>query len=240
MSELITWRDVPGWFDFMDLYDEVAMTTPTGSTIVEVGVCFGKSLLYLAQKIKETGKDIQIVAVDRWLPYPDHKFIYEGTGALDGTNLSEGEHQAYLYAKKHGGTYAAFTYNLAHSGLADSVNVIRADSESASRMFTDKPPYFVFIDADHDYGPVKLDIDSWWATGPDWMAGHDYNRGSEENFPGVWQAVHEKWGQENVGWRNHTCWVVRRSHLERPVKPIPGTGLQMQETMTARPYAERP
>lgn len=237
-DKLLTWRDVPGWMDFFDLYDEVAMTTPPYSTIVEVGVCFGKSLLYLAQKIKETGKEIQIVAVDRWEPYPGHEFIYTGTGVGDGA-LSEAEHNAYLYAKEHGGTYNAFLYNLAHSGLGDYVNVIRADSADAAHMFADKPPYFVFIDADHDYDPVKTDIDSWWATGPEWMAGHDYNRGSDVNFPGVWQAVHEKWGERNVGWRNHTCWTVRRSHLERP-DALYRLSPPVQESMTARLYAERP
>ena len=56
---------------------------------------------------------------------------------------------------------------------------------------------------------------------------------------GVWRAVHEKWGQSNVGWRNHTCWTVRRSHLERPDRAY-RLAPPVQETMTAREYAERP
>ena len=242
----VTWRDVPGWMDFFDLYDEVAMTTPPYSTIVEVGVCFGKSLLYLAQKIRESGKDIRLVAVDGWRDYPGHKFIYDpedsDANARAVSDLSKAEQDAYAYARKFGGTYQAFMHNLRASGFDDMVQVIRGDSAASAHTFMQNataPPYFVFIDADHEYAPVKADIDAWWATGPEWMAGHDYNRGSDVNFPGVWQAVHEKWGQDNVGWRNYTCWTVRRSHLERPdaqYKLSP----PVQETMTARPYAERP
>ena len=235
---IITWRDVPGWMDFFDLYDEVAMTTPPYSTVVEVGVAFGKSLLYLAQKIKETGKQIQIAAVDPWLPYHEHEFLQTGVGA-NGGDLSDGERQAYLYAQKHGGIYPAFLHNLRESGLESHVTVVQSGSVEAAKLFAGKPPYFVFIDADHAFASVKADIDAWWATGPEWMAGHDYNRGSDVNFPGVWQAVHEKWGERNVGWRNHTCWTVRRSHLERPDKAY-RLSPPVQESMTAREYAERP
>ena len=242
----ITWRDVPGWFDFMDLYDEVAMTTPPYSTIVEVGVCFGKSLLYLAQKIRESGKDIKLVAVDGWRDYPGHKFIYNpedsDANVRAVSDLSKAEQDAYAYARKFGGTYQAFMHNLRASGFADMVQVIRSDSAEAASLFgpgKSVSPYFVFIDADHEYAPVKADIDAWWATGPEWMAGHDYNRGSAVDFPGVWQAVHDKWGQSNVGWRNHTCWTVRRSHLERP-DALYRLSPAVQETMTAREYAERP
>ncbi len=239
----VTWRDVPGWMDFFDLYDEVAMTTPPYSTIVEVGVCFGKSLLYLAQKIRESGKDIKLVAVDGWRDYPGHKFIYSpedsDANVAAVSDLSKAEQDACAYARKYGGTYQAFMHNLRASGFADMVQVVRSDSAAAASMFMEAPPYFVFIDADHEYAPVKADIDAWWATGPEWMAGHDYNRGDAVNFPGVWQAVHEKWGERNVGWRNHTCWTVRRSHLERPDKAY-RLSPPVQESKTAREYAERP
>ena len=204
----LTWQDVPGWFDWMDLYDEVALTTPPYSTVVEVGVAFGRSLLYLAQKIRETGKDIRIVAVDKWDPHPELHFVYN-----EYAEMPESERVAYEYAKKHGGIFEAFLYNLYHSGLANMVSVVRANSPLAAPMYR---PHFVFIDAGHDQPEVKADIDAWWASGPEWAAGHDYNRDSPIHFPGVWRAVDEKFGRENVEWRGQTCWVVRRSHLERP------------------------
>jgi Methyltransferase domain len=208
----ITWQDVPGWTDWFDLYDEVAMTTPPHSTIVEVGVCFGRSLLYLAQKIKEIGRPgVQIVAVDPWVPYPEHHFIWDGSAQNDS------ERAAYRVAQEHDGTFNAFLFFLYNSGLGDYVNVIRATSVDAAKMFVDKPPHFVFIDAEHTAEAVAQDLHSWWdLVKPEWIAGHDYNRGSERDFPGVWKTVDAKFGVENVEWRGQTCFVVRRSHLERP------------------------
>lgn len=216
----LTYLDVPGWTDWYDLYDEVAMTTPTGSTVVEVGVAFGKSLLYLCSKIKETGKDIRVAAVDRWQPYDEASFIWN-----ERADMPASERVAYDYAAAHGGIFGAFLHNLYHSGYADMVDVMRMDSVEAAAAFNERKrgPHFVFIDADHSYEAVRRDIDLWWETNPEWMAGHDYNRGSEIHFPGVWQAVDEKWGgkdredvEKNIEWRGQTCWAVRRAHLNRP------------------------
>ena len=205
------WSDVPGWFNAMDLYDEVALTTPPYSSVVEVGVCYGRSLLYLAQRIKETGKQIQVVAVDRWDPYPEHDFIYNH----ESKTRNESEQRAYEYSQLFGGgTWLPFLSAVADSGLSDIIRIVRADSVDASRLFAEKPPHFVFIDAAHDYDNVKRDINAWWATGPEWMAGDDYNPGSEVDYPGVWKAVHEKFGAQNVGQRQHTSWVVRRSQID--------------------------
>lgn len=221
-----SWEDVPGWFDWNDLYDEVALTTPPYSSVVEVGVAFGKSLLYLAQKLKETGKPgIKLYAVDPWLPYNEHHFIYD-----PATATNDYERYASDYARKHGGVYPAFLHALQASGLSDIVSVVRADSVTASRLFGGKAPHFVFIDAEHTAASVAEDLNAWWSagwqgngTGPEWMAGHDYNRGSEDDFPGVWKTVDERFGQENVEWRGQTCWVVRRAHLERPGVERAGT-----------------
>jgi Methyltransferase domain len=225
-----SYLDVPGWFDWENLYDEVALTTPPYSSIVEVGVAFGKSILYLAQRIRETGKPgIQIYAVDRWAPYPEHHFIYKPE-----TITNEYEQYASDYAALHGGIYPAFLDALRRSGLSDYVNVVRAESIDAARMFASRAPHFVFIDAEHVQEAVALDIGHWWnsgyglGSGPEWMAGHDYNRGSEVDFPGVWKAVDAKFGQENVEWRGQTCWVVRRSHLERPGATGAGTSGRVQ------------
>jgi len=205
------WRQVPGWTDWGELYNEVAMTTPPGSVIVEVGVAFGRSLLYLAQKIKETGKDIQVCAVDRWTPYPEHHFIYDETAPV-----VESERVAYECAKKHGGVFPAFIHHLNESGLADYVNVMRMDSIAAAQSFIASgiKPHFVFIDAEHEYEAVKKDLDAWWATGPEWIGGHDFSPKSEINFPGVWKSVFEKWPETKVKWQGSTCFVVRRSEIE--------------------------
>lgn len=214
-----SWRDAIGWFDWMDLYDEVALTTPAGTSVVEVGVAFGRSLLYLAEKIKETGKDIRVIAVDPWLPYSEHHFLYDGSAS------NESERAAAECVRAHSGIFPAFLHNLYRSGLADIVQVVRADSVTASRMFAPDahpayPPHFVFIDADHHEEMVRRDIDYWWETGPEWMAGHDFNPKSEIHFPGVWRAVFSKWPEQQIEWRGQTCWVARRSTLATDSAPF--------------------
>ena len=205
------WEKCVGWFDWMNLYDEVAMTTPAGSCVVEVGVAFGRSLLYLAQRIRETGKDIQIYAVDRWQPYGEHAFIYGSEAPVVAS-----ERAAYESAKAHGGVYGAFLHNLYESGLAEGVSVIRADSVAAVQLWHGRVgPHFVFIDAEHEYTAVRADLDAWWATGPEWMAGHDFNPKSEIHFPGVWKAVYKKWPEQEIEWKGQTCFVARRATLER-------------------------
>jgi len=211
----LTWQQVPGWFDWMDLYDEVALTTPPNSTIVEVGVAFGRSLFYLAQRIKDIGRPgVRVVAVDPWVEYPELHFIYH---PYEG--MPDSERVAYEYAKAHGGMFPAFLHGLDQTGLGDIVDIMHMTSMEALDQWLGPAPHFVFIDAHHIAEKVSEDL-KWWSRwgsdGPEWMAGHDYNRGSEIHFPGVWQTVDAYFGQENVEWRGQTCWVVRRSQLEIP------------------------
>lgn len=211
----MTWRDVPGWFnERSDLYDEAALTAPPGSTLVEVGVAFGRSLLYLADRVRATGrKDVRVVAVDPWLPYPEHHFLY-----VPYPGMPDGERTLYEYTRSYGSVYEAFNHNLTATGLRPYVDVLRMPSVEATKMFA-RPPHFVFIDGYHTYDQVRADLNAWWSLGPEWMAGDDYNPGDELNFPGVWKAVHDKFGAHNVGRRQLTNWVVRRAHLDRTQGP---------------------
>lgn len=206
------WSGVCGWFDWNQLYNEVAYLTPPYSTVVEVGVAFGRSLLYLAQKIKETGRPgIKIVAVDKWEPYEEGGFIWN-----ERDDMPPSERVAFECAKLHGGIFPAFLHNIYESGLSDMISVMRCDSVQAAESFiaTKVKPHFVFIDAEHTLESARRDMDYWWDTGPEWIAGHDMNPESEIHFPGVWKSVYAKWGKENYEWRGSTCFVVRRSHIE--------------------------
>lgn len=56
--------DIEGWFDFRDVYDRVAHTIPNGGTFVEVGSWKGKSAVYLADRLKDMGKNFAPDCVD--------------------------------------------------------------------------------------------------------------------------------------------------------------------------------
>ena len=51
---LQTYKDIQGWFDYENIYDNQVALLKDGSIIVEIGCWLGKSSCYLAQKIKES------------------------------------------------------------------------------------------------------------------------------------------------------------------------------------------
>ncbi len=59
-----TWHDIPGFFDFMDLYDLAVSGVRDGDTLVEVGSFLGKSAAYMAERIRESGKRLHFQCVD--------------------------------------------------------------------------------------------------------------------------------------------------------------------------------
>jgi hypothetical protein len=70
------------------------------------------------------------------------------------------------------------TYFLAVSKLEkyEASNIIRADSEHASKTFDDESLDFVFLDGDHTYEGVKLDLRCWYnkVKKGGIFSGHDY------------------------------------------------------------------
>jgi predicted O-methyltransferase YrrM len=69
---------------------------------------------------------------------------------------------------------------------------------------------FIFLDADHSYESVKQDIELWWPRVKKGgvMAFHDCYEG-HGYFPGVYQAVSEKFG-EPEGCEITLAWVTKR------------------------------
>lgn len=62
------YQDIEGWFDFEELYREAVRRMPADapSRMVEVGVYKGRSCFFLAVEAKNSGKDIHVIAVDRF------------------------------------------------------------------------------------------------------------------------------------------------------------------------------
>ncbi len=67
--------------------------------------------------------------------------------------------------------------------------IMLATSERASKFVADNSLDFVFIDGDHRYEHVKLDVESWMpkVRPGGLISGHDYN----PRQPGLIKAVHE-------------------------------------------------
>jgi hypothetical protein len=186
-----TWRDIPGFFDFKDVYDLAVEEAKHGARFVEVGGFLGKSAVYMLQSIFRAQKYIELFVVDSWDQDDWAQSEYGAPDPPPGPELSGLSH------------WQAF--NKCIAGIDGLIRPLRETSLSASTHFKDASLDFVFIDADHSYESVKADIDAWLpkVRHGGILAGHDYGA---PLWPGVKQAVDERF--PNVEYMG-SCWMVR-------------------------------
>ena len=165
--------DVPGWFSAMELYLRMIESAPPGSTIVEVGVFCGQSLIFLAERAREADKGLRIVGVDNFMGSPE----FEGKVFFNDQPWS---------AAPVGTLVRCCMESLSRRGVLDDVTLIVSDSAKAAGMFADESVHAVFIDADHSEEGCGGDIAAWLPkVAPGGIiAGDDYWA-----FPGVKAAV---------------------------------------------------
>jgi len=146
------YKKIKGWFDFRCFYDSMVEQFDSG-LFVELGTWQGKSLLYLAEKVKESGKDIKLVGID----------TFEGTG---GMLAESGMTSDQVYNK--------YLQNI--EPFKDIITTHRGSTHDLHTLFKDESIDFLFIDADHSYEAVRKDIELWFPkvkTGGI-ISGHDY------------------------------------------------------------------
>ena len=157
-TKIKSYQDIDGFFDWEELYDNVAESMQEDWVHVEVGVWKGKSICYLAERLKKLNKSNQLFAVD-W---------FKGTTNEQGL-LDE--------AEANGGSILdIFEKNVKDLGLEDLITTIESDSAEAARHFPYNSIPSIFIDANHTYEGVTRDLEAWWpklAHGG-WMLGHDF------------------------------------------------------------------
>jgi hypothetical protein len=173
-----SWKNISGWTDFENIYQNVINNSVCGDTLVEVGCWLGRSSAMMCEKIRISGKPLKFFCVDTWRGSPE---LMEQVKQMDGD------------------VFPFFLKNMRqHAGLFAA---LRMDSVKAAKTFPDFSCSFVFIDACHEYKSVIKDIRAWLPkvkTGGI-IAGHDYD------FPGVNKAVNESF--KNVI-RNGRSWLV--------------------------------
>jgi cephalosporin hydroxylase len=64
------WADLPGYFDYAELYDAQVAAAADGAVFVEIGVWHGRSIIYLANSIRTSGKRIRLCGVDNFQDPP--------------------------------------------------------------------------------------------------------------------------------------------------------------------------
>ena len=121
---------INGWFNFSDYYDSVIERLTDGSRILEIGVFEGRSTIYLADKIRASGKKIELHCCD----------LFE-------------ENQIYK-----GDFCGIFKEHLKRLGLESQVLIHKGFSDEVLKSFPDGFFDFIFIDGDHNYSGVIKDI----------------------------------------------------------------------------------
>ena len=138
--------------------------------IVEVGTWKGTSAIRMASICASAGIETKIICVDTWLGSPEHFGDFGNYGDLYGT----------------------FVKNVKASGYGHAIVPLALPSLQAIEVLKkyDVRPDIIYIDAAHEYLPVKMDIESYWEILKPGgvMIGDDYH---EPSWPGVVQAVDE-------------------------------------------------
>jgi hypothetical protein len=165
-------EQIPGWFDYQNIYDEQVARARSGAVFVEIGAYLGRSTAYLASRILRSGKRIRVYVVDLW----DGWFWNDDRQALpmnEGTDV-----------------FWHFMRNMRQQGLDEVLCPLKMSSDKAALLFDDASLDFVFVDGDHGYEAVKRDLHGWFPKVKPGgvLAGHDY---INNDFPGVRKAADE-------------------------------------------------
>ena len=178
------WENIHGWFTYQELYNEMVASFDN-AVFVEVGTWMGKSIVYLAEKIKESGKNIELYGVD--------KFVVTNDCAGDSFVENKDFFMEYLD-------------NI--QPVTDHIITIIEDSVEAAKDFEDESVDFVFIDADHTYEGCLRDITAWYPKVKygGVIAGHDYRNDSTCQ---VKQAVNEYFKGKARAYTGG-CWIYNK------------------------------
>lgn len=163
-------NEIPGWFSYEKLYDDVVEAAKGGETFVEVGAWFGKSTNYMATKIKESGKNIKFTTIDTFKGTDDEEIHINTVNAFNGDIFYE------------------FIENSALSNNFAAFNVIKDTSKNAADLFYNNSIDFIMIDAGHSYEALMDDFKVWYkkVKPGGYISGDDY-----KVFDGVTRAANE-------------------------------------------------
>lgn len=197
----ITWRDIPGHFDFHDIYEQAVAEASNGARFVEVGVLLGRSTAYMCDAIRRSGKRICFDAVDTWEETFGHlvpRFERMPIAQKRAYGLPDWPEGYWRELFRTCGCPAGSEYSplstwlmaqhlLRASGSLDFVRLHRGRGQELAATFADGILDFVFIDAAHSLSDTESLLQAYLPKlrPGGVLAGHDFT----PKFPGVVEAV---------------------------------------------------
>lgn len=186
------WSDEPIAF-----YNAIIPTLGPAPWIAEIGVAYGRSLLYAAEQLVAGGKGGVLLGVDPWQGQ-----MHPDPGSRSPCSFAEA-----LQAMTRWGRPAEL----------EITYLLRTTSLAAAKGVEDGQLVGVLIDGDHRYEACKADIEAWMpkVKPGGWIAGHDYT----DKFPGVVRAVDEAFnGRHKL---RGSVWAVEMPLDSRPDDSTP-------------------
>ncbi|HET6255860.1 MAG TPA: class I SAM-dependent methyltransferase [Puia sp.] len=134
------WSDIPGWFDYQQLYRDAVDRAKDGDVLVELGVYLGQSAAYMAGLIKDSGKKVHFYAVDLWKKTVDN----------DHADVNED-------------IFQRFWHNMNLCGVSEFITPLQMSTAEAAAYFREREISldFAFVDANHTYLYVKADLENY-------------------------------------------------------------------------------
>jgi Methyltransferase domain len=202
-------QDIPGWFDFEGIYSAHVTAAKAGAHFVEVGTLFGKSAMYMAVEIVNSGKAIRFDTIDNF----------------EGVTRDQVSPSDWLWYERavgeHGGLKLAAEYFL--SPLRSIANLRVGNSLKMADTYPDASLDFVYLDDNHTGAHVAAELRAWWQKVKmgGTLAGHDLD------FPEVAAAVDEfaAWltgaGHRVMVQRLGRSWGLKKEEPKKAVNGAP-------------------
>lgn len=180
------YQNIPGWFDYEDLYREMADKYPSGH-FVEIGTYKGRSAIFMLEYISDKNYFAALDVVDPW----------NNIGNVGSELVGEEVYQEFLH-------------HLGSVKLNENLDVLihRMTSLEASYQYYDNGLDFVMIDSDHDNWECYNDLRAWFTKVKvgGTIAGHDFDQ------PSVFKSVERFCKENDLTYNSHPghCWVIEK------------------------------
>jgi hypothetical protein len=216
-SGSLSWRDVPGLFNFDDIYQEAVRAAPLeGAHFVEIGVLFGKSAVFMADEIERSGKKIAFDAVDPLIPtIADLKYFMETRRSHQPEGLDPEPAARSTSGRSLLETLSAnvtwpdhpdvVSLVLELSRKRNLVNLVRSNGQVRASSYPAESLDFVYIDALHTYDDTSELLRAYLPKirPGGVLGGHDYS----DDYPDVRRAVHDVLGSDVKISRQSFTWI---------------------------------
>jgi hypothetical protein len=195
--------DKNSWFDFETVYDMAVDHFDDDSEFIEIGSWQGASAAYLALKVKESGKKINIHCLDLWTGDPHNENEQRIVRLLPPMK------QIFIDNMNQLGITTLDCNTKPSFNIKPDIFMWEDDSVATLRKTHDKDIDFIFIDGGHSEEQLTADINESKRVIKDggWIGGHDY--------PTVKNTVHKlfdnvetfKTSRQNDN--TYSSWLVR-------------------------------